>query len=291
MRIRDYLKLLALIIVTPTTAFAQGRSEAVLFEQSFDVRAGGQLEADFGDMDIQVTAGSGSTATVRVVAWSRSPEWAREVFANMNFEAGAAGGDLTLRTREVRMDWREWQRNGGVGFRAEVTVPGEYDLDLETGDGDIGIGSFEGRLSAHSGDGDITIRSARGSAIELRTGDGDVTAESLTADDIQLHTGDGDLFLERVAGPISAVSGDGDVSMGIERFEGVSIRTGDGDVRVEVDEDIAADLDIEGEDLDLARGLTVTGRVRDGRVAGQLNGGGPELRVRTGDGDVTVRAR
>jgi len=278
-------------LLAPATTLAQNRSESVLFERSYEVRAGGTLSVDFGDMDIVVDEGGGSSATVRIVARARDMDWAREVFSDMNFQASSARGNLSLQTREIHRDWREWRNNGGVGLRAEVTVPRTYDLDLRTGDGDIRIGSFEGRLTAHSGDGDIAIRSIRGPEIELRTGDGDVTAESLSGDDIRLSTGDGDLRLQRVAGPVSATSGDGDISLEIERFEGVSVRTGDGDVWLEVDASIAADVDIAGDDLSLGRGLAVSGRVREGRIVGELNGGGPELKIRTGDGDVTVRTR
>ncbi len=236
-------------------------------------------------------SGGGGSAVVRVFAVARDMDWARQVFERAHFEATASGADLLLKTREERSDWRESRQKGWVGLRAEVTVPARYDLDLRTGDGDISIGSFEGTLSVHTGDGDITIDRVTGSRIELRTGDGDVTAQSLEADEIRLDTGDGDLVLRRVSGPVFAETGDGDVSLDIDRFEGVSVRTGDGDVSVAVEASIAADLEIEGEDVHLGRSFAVTGRVRQGRGSGSLNGGGPRLSIRTGDGSITIRTR
>ncbi|MCG8469142.1 MAG: DUF4097 domain-containing protein [Gemmatimonadetes bacterium] len=292
MRTRTFFSILTSLIVIPGALIAQGDREETFFDRSFDVRSGGRLHVDLGDMNIHVASDRGGTVgNVRVVARARDMAWAREVFDEMDFQVAGSGGDLRLETRDHRMSWREWRNRGWVDLTAIVTVPAEYDLELKTGDGDIRIGRASGRVVAQTGDGDISIDAATGAAIELSTGDGDVTAESLSAEDIRLHTGDGDVRLESVSGPISARTGDGDIALGIERFEGLTVRTGDGDVWLEVDRSIAADVDIEGDDLSLGRALAVSGRVREGSVQGELNGGGPELRVRTGDGDVTIRAR
>lgn len=291
MRIGTFSVLAALGGLVPLGLAGQDRSEQMLLEQRFEVRAGGELSVDLGDMDIEVRSGGSGSAIVRVFAMARDMDWAREVLERAHFEAVASGADLRLVTREERLDWREHRRRGWVSLRAEVTVPGRYDLDLRTGDGDIAIGSFEGALIAHTGDGDIAIERIAGPRIELRTGDGDVTAQSLEAGEIRVHTRDGDLVLGRVAGTVVAETGDGDVTIDIERFEGLFVRTGDGDVSLAVNRSIAADVEIEGEGVDLERSLAVAGRIREGRVSGSLNGGGPRLSVRTGDGSIRIRTR
>ena len=100
-------------------------------------------------------------------------------------------------------------------------------------------------------------------------------------------------MIDEISGALEASTGDGDVSIGIGRYEGLSIRTGDGDVTVTAHPSIRATLDIQGEDLELGRSftLTVAGRVSERSLRGTLNGGGPELHVRTGDGSITLRSR
>ncbi len=153
------------------------------------------------------------------------------------------------------------------------------------------IGDFTRGLRAHTGDGDIAIGRVSGASIDLRTGDGDVVARSLEAEEIWLESGDGDLLLERVSGSVYATSGDGDVSIEVAEFAGISVQTGDGDVRLAIDPDVGADVDLRGEDVELGSSLRLDGTIRERRISGTLNAGGPQIQVRTGDGSVTLRAR
>jgi len=283
----------AALALTAGVARGQDWTQRTIYEETFDVSAGGSLSLDLGDMDVRVVTG-GTAARVEVIAWSRDHDFAREVFDRMHFSASVSGRTLRVETDEPSewpWDWQEWQRRGGAGFEAVVTVPARFDLDLHTGDGDVTVDAIEGSVAIRTGDGDVSIESARGSEISLATGDGDLIAGRLDAATITLHTGDGDVSIEEASGTLSATSGDGDLSIGIGRYDGLTIQTGDGDVTVAADPSIHATLDIAAEDLDVARAFTVAGRVSDGRLQGTLNGGGPALRIRTGDGSVELLAR
>lgn len=286
------LSLLAL-----ATAFAalpaqgQTRARATLFEEAFDVSAGGTLQVDVGDMDIVVE--TGGQGRVEIIAEARDLDFARERFQEMRFEAFRDGNAIRVRTdeRDRNFDRREWQRRGGAHYVARITIPGRFDLDLQTGDGDVEIGTIEGAVDVSTGDGDVTIESASGSRVELGTGDGDLWVGRLAAREIDLHTGDGDVRLDRASGSITARTGDGDVRMEIDDFDGLVVRTGDGDVTVTVDPDISADVELRAEDLSMDRAFAITGRPGRHSIEGTMNGGGPPLRVTTGDGQVTIRAR
>jgi hypothetical protein len=281
------------LAVSPVEAQRDDRVRETLFEQQFNVSAGDRLVVEVGDMDLRVETG-GTSARVEVIASARDQAFARERFDEMQFSADASGGELrveTVRQRNNSQDWREWQRRGGASFVAVITIPSRFDLDLQTGDGDVVVASFEGAVDIRTGDGDVVLESLSGPTISLHTGDGDVIARSLEASTISLETGDGDLRIDEASGAVTARTGDGDVVVGIGRYEGLSIRTGDGDVTVRADPSIAADVEIDGEDLSLARASTLSGRVRDDHLSGTFNGGGPELSIRTGDGSVSIRAR
>lgn len=284
--------LLGVIIALPAVAQRTQQTSETVFDQSFDLVAGGDLVVNVGDMDVRVEPGS--SARVRIVAWAADHAFAREVFDEMRFSAGTSGGALRVETDEPRnssFDWRERQARGGAWFEAVITVPSRTALDLHTGDGDIVVGSFTGQASIDTGDGDVRIETLDGAEISLRTGDGDVTAERLAASTITMRTGDGDLIVREASGAIAATTGDGDVSIEIGRFDGLTINTGDGDVTVFADPSIQADVDVTGEDLTMSRDFSISGRVDDDRIRGTLNGGGAELRIRTGDGDVSIRGR
>lgn len=293
MRTTRSLALAALAAAFALPAAAQDRQQEVMFDREFQVGAGGQLLAEVGDMDLDVRTADVSSARVRVIARARDLELAREEYERQRFTAETRGGDLRIETREERRDWssREWRERGGVSFVAEITIPRRFDLDLETGDGDIRIGEIEGDVLLDTGDGDIWIEGATGSRMSFHTGDGDMVVRRLEADEIELRTGDGDLLLARISGALSATTGDGDVELDIERFAGATIRTGDGDVSVRADASIRAEVEIEGEDLEVSRPFQISGRLSRRHLSGTLNGGGPRLSVRTGDGSVSLRAR
>jgi len=286
---------LAIAATALTAGVAQGqdRTRRTIYEETFEVSSGGSLFVDLGDMDIRVVTG-GTAGHVEVIAWARDHDFAREVFDWMRFSAGTSGRALRVETDEPNerpWGWQEWDRRGGVGFEAIITVPAAFDLDLHSGDGDVAVDEIRGSVAIRTGDGDVSIDGATGPEIFLQSGDGDLVAGRLDAEKITLRTGDGDVRIDEASGAITASSGDGDVSIGVGRYAGLSIQTGDGDVTVSADPSIHASLDIDAEELDMARAFSLAGGVRGGRLRATLNGGGAELRIRTGDGSVELRAR
>ena len=69
-----------------------------------------------------------------------------------------------------------------------------------------------------------------------------------------------------------------------------SLASGDGPISLRVPSDLAATLDLRTGDgrVDVRLPVTITGRVREREMQGTINGGGPLLRIRTGDGSVTL---
>jgi len=300
MRIRSLpLGLIALTAATSTAATSvaaqSDRRQETFFDESFGVGSGGGLYVNVGDADVTVETGNVSDIRVRVIARARDMGFAREIFDDMDFRISRQGNTVRIETDERdgwnRRDWREWQDRGGAGFEVRVMIPRDFDLDMHTGDGDVAVGSVRGAVEINTGDGDIRIESVTGPSVMLHTGDGDLILTSLEANRIELRTGDGDVRIESLSGELTATTGDGDVSIAIGRFAGLSVQTGDGDVTIYADPSIAASIDVSGEDLSLGQAFTLTGRVREGRLEGTFNGGGPALRVRTGDGEVSIRTR
>jgi DUF4097 and DUF4098 domain-containing protein YvlB len=168
-------------------------------------------------------------------------------------------------------------------------------------------------VHATSGDGSIDIERVNGS-VNLRSGDGSVHGRDLTGD-LTIHTGDGAIKLERVSGAIDADTGDGSVvadgafksvrvhtgdgSVNIRAAAGSvadadwSITTGDGSVVLEVPEGFGAELDAHSGDGSITmHDITlsnVSGPLGKSSVRGRLGAGGREVKVRTGDGAITLK--
>ena len=169
-------------------------------------------------------------------------------------------------------------------------------------------------LGAKSGDGSIDVERVSG-RVEMRSGDGSIRAHDIGGD-VTAHSGDGsnpDRRRERRAqrrhrrrqhrargqaeracarapeteaspsarNPGSTSSADWDIS------------TGDGSVTLELPDGFGAQLDAHTGDGGIhMRDVTVSnvsGEIRRNTVRGQLGSGGRMVRVRTGDGSITLK--
>ena len=68
--------------------------------------------------------------------------------------------------------------------------------------------------------------------------------------------------------------------------------TADGPVLIRIPSDLKATLDARTDDghLTVAFPVRFEGTLRDDRMRASLNGGGPELRVRTSDGSIAIES-
>jgi hypothetical protein len=276
-------------------------AQEVAYDQTFDVSSGALLSVEVADLDVGISTGQGSQARVILRVAGLSPQ---EALERIGFSVEEAGGGLEIRTDHE--DPHVWTDHDDFRMSLDITVPQRFDVavrtgdgdvalesiqgsvDLQTGDGDIALESVDGSVTLQTGDGDIALEGAVTSDIQIQTGDGDVFAGALDADRVQVRTGDGDIMLEDLAGALTASTGDGDVQVTVREFDGVQIQTGDGDVTIYASSSIAALLSIVGEEFSIDRAFGLAVMSEDRHFEGELNGGGPALSVRTGDGEIRL---
>jgi DUF4097 and DUF4098 domain-containing protein YvlB len=182
----------------------------------------------------------------------------------------------------------------GTSARLIVTVPGSTDVRARSGDGSIDIQRVTGTLDLWSGDGSIHGRDL-GGEVKARTGDGSIRLEQLDGA-LDVDTGDGSIVASGKLTSVLARSGDGRVT--IRAAEGSAptadwdIKTGDGSVVLEVPEGFSGELDAHTGDGSIRVNAiplsNVSGPVSKNTVRGRLGDGGHVVRVRTGDGSITL---
>jgi DUF4097 and DUF4098 domain-containing protein YvlB len=158
-----------------------------------------------------------------------------------------------------------------------VSVPATADVVAKSGDGSIDIERIAGHLQLRSGDGSIRGRMLGGD-VDANTGDGSIRLDGkLTR--LRVRTGDGSVTIHADAG--SSAGADWDIV------------TGDGSVTLEVPDGFDAELDAHTGDGGIRmRDVTlsnVTGNIGKNSLRGRLGDGGHAVRVRTGDGSITVK--
>src|SRR6185295_2809304 len=150
-------------------------------------------------------------------------------------------------------------------------------IQLRSGDGSIRGRSLAGDVNAHTGDGSIRLDNVNG-ALNVDTGDGSIVLGGMLTN-VHARSGDGSVTIH--AEPGSTPGADWDIT------------TGDGSVTLALPDGFDAELDahtgdggIRMEDVTLSN---VTGQLGKNTVRGRLGAGGREVRVRTGDGSITLR--
>ncbi|MGC2195609.1 MAG: DUF4097 family beta strand repeat-containing protein [Terriglobales bacterium] len=176
----------------------------------------------------------------------------------------------------------------------DQTIEGmQAGIDIETGSGDVRLNDLAGDIRIHTGSGNVQARGASG-PFDARAGSGDISIEEKSKGDVRLETGSGNIEARGVDGGLRASTGSGDVRVVGVPASNWSVKTGSGDAELRLPQQAAFDLDVSTSSGSVVVNhpvtTTVQGRVEDARksIRGQARGGGPEISVHTGSGNVHV---
>ena len=184
---------------------------------------------------------------------------------------------------------------GNRSAKLIISLPASSDVTAKSGDGSIDIEQVAGRVQLRSGDGNIRGRSLAGD-VDAHTGDGSIKLDDVKGT-LNVDTGDGGITLDGMLTTVRARSGDGSVTIhagpGSTANADWDITTGDGSVTLALPDGFGAELDahtgdggIRMEDITLSN---VTGKIGRNTLRGRLGSGGRNVRVRTGDGSITLK--
>jgi DUF4097 and DUF4098 domain-containing protein YvlB len=272
----------ALGITLAALAFSVPASRADNWSKTYNIanRADLTVQTDDGDVTIASADQKQITAHVTTEGYVIGPNEVR-------IDESQSGDHIMVSVKLPHMNEHFF---GHRAIHVNVTVPHELDLTVSTGDGAVNVQPIAGRIKLHTGDGSIHADGIRG--------------------DIAMHTGDGSIDAHNLDGTLSASSGDGGIHIA-GRFDGLDINTGDGSVdadtgagskmtspwtlhsgdgsiNLRVPNDLKAYVDLKTGDgsITLDVPITVEGAVDHSHVRGNLNGGGSELKITSGDGSI-----
>jgi Putative adhesin len=219
-----------------------------------------------------------------------------------DIEVGSVAGDTTFRTGGGKIS----VRSAGGNLRAtsgggNIQVgSGLHNAVLESAAGDVEMKLCGGELHVSTGGGNIVLGSVGGPA-EITTSGGNIRLHSATGF-VRARTTAGGIELDG----IPAAMAETEVGRITARFSGATgkfrnseLQTSVGDIVVYLPADLAVTIRAS---VDMPRGhgirsdfpeLTITGR-GDGweeqsqAAEGKLNGGGPVLHLRTGNGNIVI---
>jgi hypothetical protein len=180
-----------------------------------------------------------------------------------------------------------------------VTAPRKVSVDARTSDGSISAEDLAGAVELNTGDGSIRTRRIEGS-LRVRTGDGSISVTD-AAGRVEADSGDGSVELAGRFDVMDVRTGDGSVRLDVHDGSVLksdwSVNTGDGSITLRLPANLDADLDAHTGDGGVhADGLLVQAerdpenrdRKDTDSLRAQLGKGGRTLRLRSGDGSITI---
>lgn len=248
-------------IFAATTLFASTITLADTITESFNVGSGGTLylKTDSGSVDIETH--SSDQVLLEVITEGKSAddfEVTHEVKGNnVNVFGDMDGG------------WG-WSRQLKVQFR--VTVPENYNLEIDTAGGSIDIEDLTGDIDAHTSGGSISV--------------GKVTG------DVELDTSGGSITTEEIYGPLDAHTSGGSINVTFanQLTEDAELNTSGGSITAYLVPDIKVDINASTSGGRVKSQFDVDGRIKKQSIRGSINGGGPQLRLHTSGGSIKIRS-
>jgi hypothetical protein len=216
---------------------------------------------------------------------------------------GNVGADLEIRTGGGRVNI------GSVGGRLKASTGGESihletakrDAIIETGGGNISVQNVGGDLRGSTGGGNIEVGTV-GGTLDVETGGGSIKLHGGGPGAIRAQTGSGSIHCLKIEKSVRAETGAGPITAEFMtmngKFSDSTLETGVGDIIVYLPSDlkvsIHATIDVATskeaivvKDLQGIRVVSEGGEYgREMSAEGNLNGGGPMLRVHTSTGKI-----
>ncbi len=269
------------------------------FRERVPVKPGGTLEIELSAGSIEVETDDEPEVSIEAQATG----WGA---GSMRFELTSDGVDARLTGKP-----RAWFGPLLVSprVRVQVRVPEKYSIKLQTGGGSIEIHDLGGTAVARTNGGSIELDGAEG-PVELTTSGGSIDVEDVRGDlsvhtsggririsdvtgRVEARTSGGPIQVHDIGGPVLARTSGGSISVRFSAAPAGDLETSGGSIEAEFEDDSRFTLEAEtiGGRVRIEPEIQITGSIARDRIVGDINGGGPSLRLKTSGGNVRVRPR
>ena len=260
---------------------------------SYDVNRGGRLtiDADIGTIDVQTAVRNRVEVVVVKETKSRLDRWSQEALADFKVTSDRTGSNVSIKGKfeRGRNYWRGQLNQLKIHF--QVTVPRQYNVDLNTSRDNISVADLAGDVQARTSAGDIHVRNVVGK-IRTQTSAGDLHFNGVEGP-ILGKTSAGDITLGDCRGYVDAKTSAGDIRADLTtqpQYEW-NLLTSAGDIVVTLISNIAVEIDAQTTIGDVSTDFRVQGTVTRSRLRGTINGGWRLLKLRTSAGDIRLHRR
>ncbi len=280
------------LIVSPGLAGPTDIIDTV--KESFKVQTGGTLIIDIDNGSIVVETTRAHEVRIeleRSVAVTDAAE-AKRVLERHEYSIAQLGNNVEVRSRfDGAASFFGRRNRDRMRLRATIQIPEQYNVDFTSGSGNVHLADIGGSVHGRTGAGNVLIGRVDGE-LNVSSGSGNIELSGARGS-VTVSTGAGNVSLNEVHGAVEVKTGAGNVSAYItdQPHERSVLETGAGNITVYLTDRIRADIDaiaaLGSAQTDFP--LQVEGKWMSKSFAGDLNGGGPAIRMRAGVGNVALK--
>ncbi len=223
-RIHEYSKAIGLLVMLlPGVLLAASNDD---IDQEFTVEPGGTLTVNSDAGNIEVDTWNQNQVRVRV----RNTR-------GFDMEVVQEGNDVVVIADQER---GLFGFGGGSNIRFDVSVPMDYNVDLNTGGGSITVADINGEVRADTSGGRITVGRVNGGDVMVDTSGGSIDIDDVDGS-VSADTSGGNITIANVSGDVEADTSGGRIRIGnvggniYADTSGGSIEVGESGGRMDLD--------------------------------------------------------
>lgn len=280
--------------------------------KTFDVSPGGTLTVDTCIGSIDVTSGPSDEATIEIKRLSNtlSEREAKRLFDEFIIRFEQRGNNVFVFVEhEDQATFFKRMGNWRLNLRLTAVVPKQFNTDLKTSGGSISVADLSGRVDAETSGGSlsfgtidgpvigrtsggsITLAGCRGPA-DIKTSGGSISIGKVTGH-VEAHTSGGGITVEEVLGTINAATSGGSITakMSAQPDADCKLTTSGGSITLYAAKGLKFSIDAKtsGGRVTVDFPVTVQGELSPSRLQADVNGGGPNLYLRTFGGSIHLK--
>ncbi|WP_252263477.1 DUF4097 family beta strand repeat-containing protein [Paracidobacterium acidisoli] len=268
------------MLVTPLAALAADGA----FDKTLSVSGQVILSLNTGSGYIHVS--SGPDGEVHIVGHVHAGSWGDFGSAQDRVNDVVAHPPIEQSGNVITVGKHTNYHNISIDY--DVTTPRGSELEANSGSGDLRLLNLGGPLRANTGSGEIEASGLTG-RVALQTGSGDIHAEMHAANDVKAQTGSGSIHLQGVQGALYTQTGSGDIEVNGQPTTNWKLQTGSGSVTLNVgNAKFSLDASTGSGSVHSDPPISTHGSLEHHHIMGDVNGGGPTVRIETGSGDIRI---
>jgi hypothetical protein len=253
--------LIATLAALLATTLASAREDGSR-SKSFSVSKGGTIEVSTSRGDIYISPWDKNEVSVVIEGLDDEDFDKVKMIQNGNI---------------VRVSYRSRWDDGSGHVRFAISVPSQFNLDMNTSGGDLEVkGELTGKIDGSTSGGDIKLGNVFGGPVEVTTSGGDIRTGKIEGDG-SLKTAGGDIQVGSVNGSLSVNTSGGDIQ--VETItKSLDAKTAGGSINIG---------NVGGE----AHVSTSGGDIKVGKVSGKatLNTAGGDIELKGASGNVNAK--